>query len=202
LPTVQPAPLDARLAGDHRQPHPHHLCYPDMCANRHVGIAIRIGYGDTPIHHWYSVKRYRGKREKFNYFRYSSIHLWYAMERGAHGVGAMRCGKGNRRINSTRPDSAAGRSPPHSPAAGQGPMATDRVQRAHSHTRWPGPAGGTCVGHAGSTARRRAHLRWWTASTRGELQPGVERWGEGGGGGCSGGMEYAPTVRLKGENRA
>jgi hypothetical protein len=201
LPTVQPAPLDAPLAGDHRQPHPHHLCYPDMCANHHVGIAIRIGYDDTPIRHWYSVRRYRGKRE----IQLVSILLNTPLIR--HGEGstrsrAMRCGKGNGRINSARPDSAAGRSPPHSPAAGQGPMAKDRVQRAHSHTRWPGPAGGTCVGHAGSTTRRRAHLRWWTASARGELQPGVERWGEGGGGGCSGGMEYAPTVGLKGGNRA
>jgi hypothetical protein len=51
--TGGPNPGSGTAGGDH-------LRYPDTLAKRRVGIAIRIGYGDTPIH------------------RYSSIHLRYS----------------------------------------------------------------------------------------------------------------------------
>jgi hypothetical protein len=45
-----------------RRPGPH-LRYPDTRASCRVGIAIRIGYDDTPIRCRYGIGRYRGKRE-------------------------------------------------------------------------------------------------------------------------------------------
>jgi hypothetical protein len=39
------------------------LRYPDTRTSCCVGIAIRIGYGDTPIRCRYGIGRYRGKRE-------------------------------------------------------------------------------------------------------------------------------------------